>query len=232
MSGHSHWHNIKRKKEKKDQKRAKKFAKLSQKIITAVRDNDKETDPEINADLRAAIEKAKTEDMPKENIERAIQKGAGEGEEGLLEDFSLEVYGPDGIGIIIEGETDNRNRTLADIKGILKQEDGKLAEPGSVKWLFEDKGVIETEKTEENELAAMEANPEGIDYRDDTLIIYTNPKQLNEVKEELDQQMDISFSGIGYKPKTQSSDREQYQEFINKLEDQNEVEKVYFTTNT
>ena len=230
MAGHSHWSNIKRKKEKKDKKRSKKFSRLSKMIMTAVRENDGEKDPDMNASLATAIEKAKSEDMPKENIEKAIKKGAGEGEEGALEDFTLEVYGPDGLAVILQGATDNKNRTVAQINQILKPVGGKLAKPGSVAWLFDRKGVIEIEKSEENELAAIESGAEDIDYKEDTLLVYTAPNKLGKVKKKLKKEVNIESTNLGYKPKADNVSKKKHESFLEKLENHEEIEQVYFTT--
>ncbi len=228
MAGHSHWSNIKRKKEKKDKKRAKKFARLSQMISTAVKENNGEKDPDMNPALATAIEKAKSEDMPKENIEKAIKKGAGEGEEGPLEDFTLEVYGPDGLAVIIQGSTDNKNRTVSKINQILKPAGGKLAKPGSVAWLFDRKGIIEIEKSEENELLAIDSGAEDIEYEENGLIIYTEPGKLNEVKKKIKKKVDIESSVLGYRPKNKISGK-QYEDFLEKLEEEEDVDQIYFT---
>lgn len=229
MAGHSHWSNIKRKKEKKDKKRSKKFSRLSKMIITAVRENNGEKDPDMNPTLATAIEKAKEEDMPKENIQKAIKKGAGEGEEGALEDFILEVYGPEGLAVILQGATDNKNRTVSQINQILKRAGGKLAKPGSVTWLFDRKGVIETKKSEENELTAIEAGAEDISYKDNNLIIYTDPQEFNEVKKKIKEKTEIESATLGYKPKTDSVSRKDYEDFLEKLEEHEEIDQVYFT---
>ena len=230
MAGHSHWSNIKRKKEKKDKKRSKKFSRLSKMIMTAVRENDGEKDPDMNPALATAIEKAKKEDMPKDNIEKAIKKGAGEGEEGALKDFTLEVYGPDGLAVILQGATDNKNRTVSQINQILKPAGGKMAKPGSVAWLFDRKGVIEIENSEENELMAIEAGAEDIKQKEDTLLIYTAPDELSEVKKKIKEKTNIESAKLGYKPKADTTSRKEYQSFLEELEDHEEIEQVYFTT--
>ena len=229
MAGHSHWSNIKRKKEKKDKKRAKKFSRLSKMISTAVKENGGEKDPDMNPSLATAIEKAKSEDMPKENIEKAIKKGAGEGEEGALEDFTLEVYGPDGLAVIIQGSTDNKNRTVSQISQILKPVGGKLAKPGSVAWLFDRKGIIEIEKSEENELLAIDSGAENIDYDEETLVIYTAPGNLNKVKSKLKKKVEIQSSVLGYKPKNKNVSKENFENFLEKLEDHEDIDQIYFT---
>ena len=200
-------------------------------IATAVRENDGEKDPDMNPALSTAIEKAKAEDMPKENIEKAIKKGAGEGEEGSLNDFTLEIYGPNGLAVIIQGATDNKNRTVAEINQILKRAGGKPAKPGSVSWLFDRKGVIEIKNTEENELKAIEAGAEDIDYKDDILIIYTAPDKLGEVKKNIKEEgIEMESSALGYKPKRKTELSDQYENFLEKLEEHDEVDQLYFTT--
>lgn len=226
MSGHSHWSNIKRKKEIRDKRRSKEFSRLSKMIMTAVKERGK--DPEMNSSLKLAIEKAKESDMPKENIEKAIKKGMGEGEEGSLESFTLEIYGPEGLAVIIKGTTDNKNRTLSQINQILKTSGGKMAKPGSVKWLFDKKGVIEIPKSEENELIAIDAGAEAIDYKEDTMLVYTSPENLNQVKNNLKKKVEIEDYDLGFKPKVTPS-REKHESFLDALEENEEVEQVYFT---
>ena len=136
MSGHSHWAGIKHKKEITDQKRGKIFSKMAKLIEIAAR---KGGDPNMNPSLRLVIEKARSVNMPNDNIERAIKKGSGENKEGQLEEVAYEAYGPHGAALIIEAITDNRNRTLSEIKHILNTFNGKLAETGSVKYLFDRK---------------------------------------------------------------------------------------------
>ena len=131
MAGHSKWKNIKQKKDKADQERGKLFSKLSQNISAAAKDN---ADPRFNPTLRSAIDQAKKANMPQANIDRAIKRAS---ESGDREDLVLEIYGPDGIGILAEASTDNRNRTISEIKVILKNNDAKLGDPGSLAWAFE-----------------------------------------------------------------------------------------------
>ena len=140
MSGHSHFSSIKHKKEITDKKRGQIFSKLSKEISIAAKERG--GNPETNTKLRLVIEKTKEWNLPKENIERAIKRGTGELVGGKLEEVLFEAYGPDGIAIIIEGITDNKNRALSEVKQVLSQNNGKLADTGSVKWLFERKGVI------------------------------------------------------------------------------------------
>ncbi len=169
MSGHSHFSSIKHKKEITDKKRGKIFSKMAKLITVAAKEGG--SDPAANSKLRMVIEQAKKINMPKENIERAIKKGSGELESAKLEEVVFEAYGSGKIAIIIEGITDNKNRTLGEIKQILSQNEGKLAGGGSVKWLFERKGAIiidpqlqveELKDKEKLEMEAIEAGAEDI----------------------------------------------------------------------
>jgi len=193
MSGHSHWSSIKHQKGAADQKRGKIFSKLSREISVAAK--EKGGSPESNPSLRIAIEKAKKVNMPKENIERAIQKGTGELEGSKLESVVFEAYGPGGIALIIEGITDNKNRTFSEIKQALTQGNGKLANEGSVKWLFERKGCLtlnlesqdeDLKNKEDLELKAIEAGAEDINWHNDLLDIYAGPEEIEEVKKNLE----------------------------------------------
>ena len=138
MSGHSHWAGIKHQKAINDAKRGKLFSKLGKTISVAAR--EKGRDETMNPKLRLAVEKAHEANMPKENIERAVKRGTGELEGATLEEITLEIYGPEGIAILVEGITDNKNRTLSEIKKILSLHNAKLATEGSVKWAFTQSG--------------------------------------------------------------------------------------------
>lgn len=193
MSGHSHWAGIKHKKQIADLQRGKVFSKLAKEIEIAARDGG---NPEMNPKLRVAIEKAKAAKMPSDNIEKAIKRGTGEilGEK-KLEEIIIEAYGPGGIAIIIEGITDNKNRTLNEIKQVLNQGGGKMVSEGAVKWMFERKGCIvinskiqnpNFQTREELELAAIEAGAEDIYWHNDSLDIYTKIEELEKVKNNLE----------------------------------------------
>jgi len=192
MSGHSHWSTIKRQKQAADKKRGQIFSKLSRAISIAAREG--RGDHETNPKLRLAIEQAKDFNMPKENIEKAIKRGTGELEGGELEKILFEAYGPAGVAIIIEGITDNKNRSLAEITQILRQHNAKLASGGSVKWLFDRKGVVvidsktqdeSLQKKDALELAVIEAGAEDIYWHNSFLDIYVKIEDLEEVKESL-----------------------------------------------
>ncbi|MBZ9571738.1 YebC/PmpR family DNA-binding transcriptional regulator [Patescibacteria group bacterium] len=214
MSGHSHWKKVKYRKAITDVKKSKIFSKLSRAISVAAREKD--PDPETNPKLKLAIEMARSFNLPKENIERAIKKGAGKLEKIKLEEIMFEAYGPGGIAIIIEGITDNKNRALTEIKQILNQNSGKLADPGSVRWLFERKGVITISVSqpsvinrEDLELKVIEAGAEDIYWHNaaredeppaegevrqgrrqgrDILDVYTKIEDLEKVKKNLETQ--------------------------------------------
>ncbi|MBI2624808.1 MAG: YebC/PmpR family DNA-binding transcriptional regulator [Candidatus Nealsonbacteria bacterium] len=195
MSGHSHAKKIKHQKEISDQKRGQVFSKINRMVTIAVKEGG--TDPATNPKLRVAIEKARGAHMPSENIERAVKKAAGSTEESAkLEEMIFEAYGPGGVAIIIEGITDNKNRALGDIKKILQENGGKIAGEGSIKWLFERKGVITIDhKTqvpnpkskEEIELMAIEAGAEDIYQENDLIDVYTKPEDLYKVKKYLEE---------------------------------------------
>jgi len=179
MSGHSKWHNIKFKKELVDKKRGKTFSKISRLITIAVK--EKGADPETNPKLKLAIEKAKEINVPKDNIEKAIKRGAGQVEGAQMEEILYEAYGPAGIALIIEGITDNKNRTIAEIRHILTKFGGKLAASGSVKYMFDRKEQewfpkYPIEITDEKVKKQLENLFEALDENDDVQEIYSNLK--------------------------------------------------------
>jgi YebC/PmpR family DNA-binding regulatory protein len=190
MSGHSHWAGIKHKKAIVDAKRGKLFSKLGKIISVAAR--EKGGDPGMNPRLRLAMETAQKANMPKENVERAIKKGTGELEGAKLEEITLEIYGPDGVAILVTGITDNKNRTMSEIKRILTNHNAKLANEGGVKWMFAERGAIDvpelenSKKKEELELAAIDAGAEDFTWADGTLSLKTAPEKLESVKQALE----------------------------------------------
>lgn len=178
MSGHSHWAGIKHKKSITDARRGKLFSKISRLISIAAR--EKGADPETNPKLRLAIEKAKEVNMPKDNIAKAIKRGTGQIEGVQMEEFTYEAYGPAGVALIITGITDNKNRTLAEIKHVLSRFQAKLAEAGSVKYLFDKQGEdwqpkypleINAQTREQ-----LEKLFEALDENEDVQEIYSNLK--------------------------------------------------------
>ena len=238
MSGHSHFSSIKHKKELEDQKRGKIFSKIARQIIVAVR--QKGSNPETNYELKMVMEKAKSFNMPKVNIERAIQKGAGQGGEGnKLEEFTFEAYGPGGIAMMIEGITDNKKRALGEIKQILDKNGGKLVGEGSVKWMFQNAGAIginldeqEGKTKEELELDAIESGAQDTRWEDSILEVYTRPRDLEKVKKELiDKGYKIESANLEWvASKEVSIEDKQYQtaeKLLDALEDNDDVQNVY-----
>ncbi len=185
MAGHSKWSQIKHKKSAQDAKRGKLFTKLIREIMVAARMGG--GDPAGNPRLRAAIDAAKNANMPKDNIERAIKKGTGELEGVSYEEIIYEGYGPSGVAILVQAMTDNRQRTVADLRHIFSKHGGSLGEPGSVAWMFEKKGLILVSKdmVDEDTLmeATLEAGAEDIVDQDDTWAVYTDPQTLEGVKD-------------------------------------------------
>lgn len=176
MSGHSKWSTIKHKKAAADAKRGQIFSKLAKMISLAAR--EKGSDPSMNPRLKMAMETAQKENMPKENIERAIKKGTGELEGATLEEITLEIYGPEGIAIIVEAITDSKNRTLSEIKKILSQHNAKLANEGGVQWAFDKSGSDWVPKfpmdVNEEQRNKLEKLFETLDEHDDVQKIYSN----------------------------------------------------------
>jgi len=179
MSGHSHWSSIKHKKGATDAKRGKIFSKISRLISIAAK--EKGADPESNPRLRVAINKAKEANMPKDNIERAIKKGSGQIEGVKMEEIFYEAYGPSGIALIIEVITDNKNRALSEVKHALSRFDGKMAETGSVKYLFDKEAEkwipkYPIEITDGKTKSQLEKLFNALDENDDVQEIYSNLK--------------------------------------------------------
>jgi len=234
MSGHSHAKTVAKTKGVADTKKSKAFSKMARLIIITAKEGG--GDPVSNSKLRIAIEQAKKVNMPKDKIERAIKKGTGELEGGKLESVTFEAYGPDNIAIIIEGITDNKNRTLAEIKKILSQYHGKLAREGSVKWMFERKGTIlvnneqRTMNKEELEMDAIEAGAEDILEQDDFVIIYTKPDELEKVKKNLEEKsITIGSSSLGWvaKEAKEAKNKESLEKLFEALDDNDDVQDIY-----
>jgi len=228
MSGHSKWSKIKRQKGATDQKRGALFSKLTKAITIAAKNG---TDPSMNFQLRIAVDKAKQANMPKDNIDRAIKKAEGAEK---MEEITYEAYGPGGTAFLIEAATDNKNRAVTEIKTTLIRNGGKLAESGSVSYLFKRVGqiVIDTENYDEAELAAIDAGAEDIEEGDKQIFIYTDPKKLEEVRKALDKAGYSSTDvGLEWHPSssveiTEKDLAEKIIIFSGLLEDLNDVTKV------
>ncbi|AMM41289.1 transcriptional regulator [Candidatus Desulfofervidus auxilii] len=235
MSGHSKWAQIKRKKAATDVKRGKIFTKLIREIITAARLGG--GDPDSNARLRAAIEAAKAENMPKENIERAIKKGTGELEGSYYEEVSYEGYGAGGIAILISVLTDNRNRTVSELRYLFNKYGGNLGETGCVSWMFEKKGVIAFAKDgiEEERLmeVAVEAGAEDIKIEEDEYEVITAPEEFEHIKQFFDkaglkyERAEITMICQNVVKITDKNQAERILKLMDALEDHDDVQKVY-----
>jgi len=184
MAGHSHWAQIKHKKAAKDAKRGKIFSKLVREIIVAVRQGG--PDPTMNPRLRMVLDKAKQHNLPKENIERAIKRATGEEGGAQFEEVIYEGYGPGGVAFVIKTVTDNKNRTVNEIRHIFSKHGGNLATSGSVLWQFEERGVIYIPKdaTDEESLLeiALEAGADDMETEGDQFVVYTSPKAFSQRK--------------------------------------------------
>lgn len=234
MAGHSKWAQIKRKKAAQDQKRGKVFTKLIREIMIAARLGG--GNPENNPRLRAAIAAAKAENMPKENIERAIKKGIGELEGSRLEEVVYEGYGPGGVAVLIEAMTDNRNRTTAEIRHIFARVGGNLGATGCVSWLFHKKGIISVKKGEVPEERLMEvateAGAEDIKEGESDYEILTAPEDFEKVLEALKAaNVPYQSAEITMYPQTtvklEGKEAEQMLKLMELLEDHDDVQRVY-----
>jgi YebC/PmpR family DNA-binding regulatory protein len=190
MSGHSKWSTIKHAKATTDARRGKLFTKLAKEVIIAARQGGGDAD--TNFRLRMAVQRARDANMPNDNVERAIKRGTGETDDGnqMLE-VLYEGYGPGGVGILLETLTDNRNRTVSDVRSTLTKAGGNLAENGAVSWQFEQKGVImvdaEEEQAEELALLAIDEGADDFETFDSTLQIYSTPNTLEAIRATLEQ---------------------------------------------
>lgn len=234
MSGHSKWSTIKRAKEGKDAKRSNLFTKLSKNITVAARDG---ADPEMNFKLRMAIDKARALSMPKDNIERAIKKGSGDDGGARIASHIYEGYGPGGVALIIEILTDNKNRSVSNLKHLLSKYGGNLGEDGSVQWMFEAKGQIilnQSSLKEEEEMAIIEAGAEDIENDDNQIKIITNLDDLEAVKNKLQAASFVTESSemiYRAKEKVETVKEEQLLKLMDALDDDDDVNNIYTNVN-
>ncbi len=233
MSGHSKWSTIKRKKGAEDAKRGKIFTRLARDITLAARNGG---DPTTNPTLRMAVDKAKGANMPKDNIERAIKKGTGELEGGEVDEITYEAYAPHGIPVLIQCITDNRNRTLADVRRVLNKLGGNLAEAGAVSWMFEQKGYITIENSnhdpDELFLLAVDAGAEDVEIGDEIIEVYTASADLHTVTVALEEAgIKTSESQLSQIPKNEielgQKETVQIMGIIEALEELDDVDQVY-----
>ena len=240
MSGHSHAKTIKHQKNLTDQKRGQLFSKMARVISVAVKGGG--PNPEINSKLKMAVEEAKRVNMPKENVDRAIQRASGGDSAEILEEISYEAYGPGGIALIIEGITDNKNKALGEVKQILNQNGGKFVGEGAVKWMFERKGCISLDasaqpETLQNkdglEMLAIESGAEDTKWQEDeNLDIYTKIENLESTKQALEKQgLKIESASLDWVPKedilVDEKQKEAGQKLFDALDESDAVQNIY-----
>jgi YebC/PmpR family DNA-binding regulatory protein len=236
MSGHSKWSSIKHKKGAADAKRGKLFSKLTRAIIVAAREGG--PDPAANLALQNAIEKARSYSMPKDNIERAIARGSGAGADTeTFEHIVYEGYGPNGVAIIAEALTDNRNRTASDVRHVFTKNDGNLGTSGAVAWLFERRGIVMVDADRADEdtitLAAAEGGAEDVTQDGSSFEVTTSPEALSSVREALEQAgIEVESAETTMVPKTtielddEAAARKTLR-LIDALEELDDVSEVY-----
>lgn len=234
MAGHSHWAQIKRKKAAQDAKRGQLFTKLIREIIIAVRQGGS-GDPDMNPRLRAAIQSARAVNMPKENIERAIKKALGLEEGTQYEEAVFEGYGPGGVAILVNTITDNRKRTVSELRHLFSKFGGSLAEPGAVAWLFEQKGLIVVPKKEEEKVLeiAIENGAEDTKEYESEIEVITSPQDYEKTKEALEKAgIEIISAKVTMVPKTlvpiiEEGTAQSLLKLMESLEDLDDVQQVY-----
>jgi YebC/PmpR family DNA-binding regulatory protein len=234
MSGHSKWSKIKRQKGAADAKRGQLFTKLAREIQIAVRDGG--GDPDMNFRLRLAVDHAKQANLPKENIERAILRGTGELKGEVIEEISYEGYGPDGTALIVEVVTDNRNRSVSEVRRTFSRHGGNLGETGCVAWLFERKGYISVVPSDGNAedlaLMAIDAGAEDVKIYEDLVEVYTKMEDLQRVKDALaESEIEIDSAELSWVPKStlqlDAKSTLQNMRLIDELEELEDVQEVY-----
>ncbi len=234
MSGHSKWSSIKHKKGATDAKRGKIFTRLTKEITVASRDSG--GDPDMNPRLRNAISDAKAQNMPNDNIDRAIKRGTGEIEGVTYEEIVYEAYGPGGVAILIETMTDNRNRTVADLRHLLSKNNGNLGESGSVAYMFDRKGYIVVDKKQksEDELfeIAIENGAEDLKQDDENFEIFTEQETFEDVKKAVeDAGIEPEVAEISMIPQTYvkvvGADAKSMLKLYELIDDHDDVQNVY-----
>lgn len=234
MSGHSKWASIKHKKGKEDAKRGKLFSKLARAIMVAAKEGG--PDPAANAALWNAVDKARSYSMPKDNIERAIQRGSGAGSGEAFAAIVYEGYGPNGVAIIVEALTDNRNRTAADVRSIFTKHGGSLAQPGAVAWMFERRGaiVVDGVKYTEDDVmaAAIEAGADDVVADGDQFQVLTEPTEFTAVRDALATAgIEFDQAELTMVPKStvelDEGDARKTLRIVEALEDSDDVQEVY-----
>ncbi|MFP4041055.1 MAG: YebC/PmpR family DNA-binding transcriptional regulator [Desulfosudaceae bacterium] len=238
MSGHNKWSSIKHKKAAVDAKRGKIFTKLIKELTVAARIGG--GDPDANPRLRTAIQAAKAENMPKDNIDRAIKKGTGDLEGVNYEELTYEGYGPGGAAVFLESLTDNKNRAVSEIRHLFSKHNGNLGENGCVSWMFEKKGFIEIDQAAADEETVMEtaieAGAEDVRESDTAFEVITAPEDLDAVRDGLEKaELPISFAEVTMLPQTtvdlEDKESEQMLKLLEALDDCEDVQKLYTNAN-
>jgi YebC/PmpR family DNA-binding regulatory protein len=233
MSGHSKWSSIKHKKAATDAKRGKVFTKLARAITVAARDGG--GDPDGNPTLATAIQKARDASMPKDNIQRAIDRGTGAGADATaIEQVVFEGYGPGGAAILVDALTDNRNRTSADVRFAFNKHNGSLGEPGSVAWIFEKRGVIAVDGgrySEDDLMPAIDAGAEDVRVEGDLLRVLCEPGDLAAVRRALESAgVEVDSADVAMEPKStvevKGNDAKSLLALIEALEEHDDVDSV------
>lgn len=234
MAGHSKWANIKHRKEAQDNKKGKIFTKIARELTVAAKIGG--GDPASNSRLRLALDKARASNMPKDNVERAVKKGTGEGNDQIFEDITYEGYASGGVGILVKTLTDNRNRTIMEVRTVITKRGGSMAEAGSVAWQFENKGIIEVPVTacSEDDIMnyVLEAGAEDVVTDGDIYSITTEPAEFENVKKHLEENnIQIDFAELSMKPKTtidvEGEAAKKLIALVEALEDLDDVQEVY-----
>jgi len=234
MAGHSKWANIKHRKAAQDAKKGKAFTKVAKELTVAAKIGG--GDPEMNPRLRLALDKAKAANLPKDNVERAIKKGTGEGSDAVFEDVVYEGYGPGGVAILVKALTDNKNRTVAEVRSTMSKKGGNMGEPGCVAWIFENKGLIEISKEviDEESLMdlALEAGAEDVLDEGDVFQVVTEPSEYFTVKGVIEEKgLEMSYCEVTMKPTNnvpiEGSDLKQLFNITEALEDLDDVQEVF-----
>jgi len=235
MSGHNKWSTIKHKKGKEDAKRGKIFTKLARAIIVAVKEGG--ADPEYNPSLKTAIEKAKAENMPNDNIDRALKKASGDSDSSNYETIIYEGYGPEGIAVVVECLTDNRNRTAPDVRHAFDKHGGNLGQSGSVLFMFDRKGVIEIESSQadEDELMdfALENGASDFESDEEVYTIYSEVADFISLRDALQEkgyklsECDLQYIPSNYTAISNEDNIKKMIKMIDQLEDNDDVQNVY-----
>ncbi|MCX8083560.1 MAG: YebC/PmpR family DNA-binding transcriptional regulator [Calditerrivibrio sp.] len=235
MAGHSKWANIKHRKAAQDAKKGKIFTKIAKELTVATKIGQS-ADPEFNPRLRLALDKAKAANMPKENVERAIKKGLGEGDGANYEDVMYEGYGPGGVAILVQALTDNKNRTVAEVRSTFTKRGGSLGEAGCVAWMFDKKGVINIPKDAVDEdtimMLAIDSGAEDVVGDEESYEVITDPSNYENVKKAIESNnIKIEYAEITMRPKNtielSGEEAQKTMALLEALEDLDDVQEVY-----